>query len=431
MTSVDITPLSIFFLTFALAYPIGLFYVSVLRRRRGRDEQEAAAHVFSLIVPARNEEAVIEGCLMSVIALDYPRDQFEVLVVDDASVDQTPSLVARYVSESSNVFTLRLLSSEGARGKATALNRAFRYLRSTSRFRSNPNWIVGIFDADGHPDSDMLRKASFQFLSPAVAGVQASVRIRNRDGCWLTRMQDIEFAGFSRITQIIRMKITGSAALGGNGQFVRASSLIGAAIDAEEGVYWKPDALTEDLELSTRLVLKNFDLRHLDTSRVWQQGVESIKPLLRQRTRWAWGSLQVFVEYVLRLRICTAPDVRLLKRLDLLFSLSVFLVSPLVLLSWLLSAFMFLGLVGVQSALPPTAMFLLSFGYLPVVGYGLVTLTDYRGRRTPLDLMYFAIYTYHWVPCLYVGLWRLLSKRGPIWWKTVRYREILGVEPHG
>ena len=424
MPFVDMTAVSAFFLVFALAYPLALVYLSVLRRRHGREEGTASAHVFTLIVPARNEEAVIEGCVKSLLALDYPRDRFEILVVDDSSVDKTPSIVEGYVTESSNVSIMRLSGAECGRGKATVLNRAFRHLREHSRFRHSPNWILGIFDADGWPDTDMLRKASFQFLTPTVAGAQASVRIRNRDTGWLTRMQDIEFAGFSRTTQLIRMGISGSAALGGNGQFVRVSSLVEAAIDADGGLYWKPDALTEDLELSSRLVLRDWDLRHLDTTRVWQQGVEATRPLLKQRTRWAWGSLQVFVEYVVRLRIFTAPNVRLRKRLDLLFNLSMFLVSPLVLLSWLLSALMFLGLVNVRSSFPPSIMFVLSFGYLPIVGYGLFTLADYPRRRLPLDLLGFAIYTYHWVPCLYLGLWRLLVRRGPTWWKTVRYREL-------
>jgi cellulose synthase/poly-beta-1,6-N-acetylglucosamine synthase-like glycosyltransferase len=423
MPSVDMNPVSLFFLVFALGYPLALFYISILRHRRDRTEGTASAHVFSLIVPARDEAAVIEGCVTSLLALDYPADRFEILVVDDSSVDGTSSILERYVTESSNVSITRLSGAECGRGKATVLNRAFLHLRENSRFQHAPNWIIGIFDADGHPDRDMLRKASFQFLSPAVAGVQASVRIRNRDSCWLTRMQDIEFAGFSRMTQLIRMRITGSAALGGNGQFVRACSLVEAAIDAGAGIYWKPDALTEDLELSSRLILRNWDLRHLDTSRVWQQGVEATGPLLRQRTRWAWGSLQVFVDYVLRLRIFTAPNVRLWKRLDLFFNLSMFLVSPLVLLSWSLSAFMFLGLVNLRSSFPPSAMFLLAFGYLPIVGYGLATLADYSRRRLPLDLLGFAIYTYHWIPCLYLGLWRLISRRAPIWWKTMRYGE--------
>ena len=425
MASIDITPLSFFFSIFALAYLVALLYVLIFERRHDCVELDATDQVFSLIVPAHNEESVIAACLDALFGLDYSRDQVEILVVDDASTDRTARIVSEYAERfPGRVAMLQVPIAEGGRGKATALNRAFRFLNESSRFREDAKWIIGIFDGDGEPDANMLKKASAQFRSLTVAGVQATVRIRNRAVSWLTRMQDIEFAGFSRVTQIIRMRISHSAALGGNGQFVRASALRTVAINLEEGVFWQPDSLTEDLDLSTRLVLQNWDLHHLSSSSVWQEGVETTKSLMNQRTRWAWGSLQVFVEYVLRLRILKTPDVRLGKRLDLLFNLSMFLVSPLVLVTWILSAVAFLGLIQIVASFPTAMMVLVSFGYLPFVGYGLLTVGGYRKARILLDLVGFAIYTYHWVPCLYVAMWRLLSRTGPVWLKTAREGEI-------
>lgn len=424
MAPFDITPISLFFLAFASVYLVALAYLGLVERRRQRDEAESTSHMFSLVVPAHDEQNVIDDCISALLALDYPPDQFETIIVDDGSSDLTAARVrAKLERHSGRIAMLQIPREQGARGKANALNHAFQVLRETSRFRGHPSWIVGVFDADGQPDRDMLKKASFQFLSPGVGGVQSSVRIRNRDRSWLTRMQDIEFAGFSRVTQIIRTRITNSAALGGNGQFVRASAIEQIAIDAANGVYWDPDALTEDLELSTRLVLRNWDLHHLNTSFVWQEGVETTRALMRQRTRWAWGSLQVFFEFVLGLKVLRAPNVRLRKRLDLLFNLSIFLVSPLIFATWILTVLAFIGLATVLSSLPTVMMIFLSFAYLPVVGYGLATLGEYRRLRLPLDLIGFAIYTYHWVPCLYAGLWHLAARHGPTWWKTLRNGE--------
>ena len=421
MISLDITPVSAFFLVFALTYFFALVYVALLERRTQRDEGEATEHVFSLIVPAHNEESVVDGCLKSLLELAYPRDKFEVLVVNDGSTDSTAAIALTYAQTYADRFMmLQVPKKDGVRGKSSALNHGFRFLRDQSRFRDDPKWVIGVFDADGHPEHDMLKKASFQFLTPNVAGVQASVRISNRDVSWLTRMQDIEFAGFSRVTQIIRTRITSSASLGGNGQFVRASALQAVVIDREAGTYWNPKSLTEDLDLSVRLVLRNWDLHHLNTSWVWQEGVETTRTLIRQRTRWAWGSLQVFVDYVLRIRVLTKPDVRFLKRLDLLFNLSIFLVSPFVFLSWILTAFAFVGLLSIVSLFSGAMMFVVSFAYLPIVGYGLITVRGYRKAYLPLDLIGFALYTYHWVPCLYAGLWHLVARHGPVWWKTAR-----------
>ncbi len=373
----------------------------------------------SVVIPCYRQAHYLPEAIESVFAQTYR--QFEIMVVDDNSGDRTGEIAVRFSTvHPGRVGVVRVPERESGRGKASALNHGYRYLRENSRFRKNPDWIIGVFDADGTPDQDMLGKASFQLRDPHVGGIQAAVRIRNRDVSWLTHMQDVEFAGFARMTQIIRTRITNSASLGGNGQFVRSAALEEIALDQDRQVYWDPHALTEDLELAARMALRNWDMYQLDTSRVWQEGVQDIRSLMKQRTRWAWGSLQVFVEYVVRMRILTTPNVRLRKRLDLLFNLSMFLVSPLVLVTWILSIVAFVGRLSVASGFPGPIMLLLSFGYFPIVGYGLLTSQGYTRRRLPLDLVGFAIYTYHWVPCLYLGLWHVVSRRAPIWWKTSR-----------
>ncbi len=421
MATFDLTPFSALFLLFTLGYVFALAYIALIERRHSRHEGLSTDHVYSLIVPARNEEAVLEACLEGLLSLDYPPDRFEILVVDDNSDDGTGDIAARCVAaHADRVRVFRVPSADSKQGKASALNAGYRFLLESSRFREDPTWIIGVFDADGTPDRDMLGKASYQFRNPSVGGIQAAVRIRNRAVSWLTRMQDVEFVGFARMTQIIRTRLTHSASLGGNGQFVRAAALEDIALDRERLLYWDPRALTEDLELSTRLALRNWDMYQLDTSRVWQEGVEDLRSLMRQRTRWAWGSIQVFAEYVVRMRILRTPNVQLRKRLDLLFNLSMFLVSPFVLVTWILSAVAFTGILSVSSAFPGPAMWLLSFGYFPVVGYGLLTSDGYSWRRLPADLIGFAIYTYHWVPCLYIGLWHVVARHAPLWWKTSR-----------
>jgi len=421
MAVFDVSAFTAIFLLFTLTYVTALVYVALLERVRSRKEGIAQDHAFSLLVPARNESAVLGFCLERLLALEYPLDRFEIVVVDDGSDDDTERIAAEVAaSHPGSIRVVRVPPSSAGKGKASALNFGYGFLRRTSSFRDAPDWIIGVFDADGSPDSDMLRKASFQFRTPSVGGIQASVRIRNRDVSWLTRMQDIEFAGFARMTQLIRSRITRSASLGGNGQFVRATALEGCALDQTNDTYWNPESLTEDLELATRLALGNWDMQQLNTTRVWQEGVENLGALMSQRTRWAWGSLQVFSEYVVRLRVFTTPGVQLRKRLDLLFNLSMFLVSPLVMITWIMTGFAFFGLVSVASWFPGHVMLFLSFGYFPVVGYGLLTAEGFRRRTLPADLIGFAIYTYHWVPCLYLGLWHVAARHVPVWWKTTR-----------
>ena len=421
MAALDMMPFSAFFLLFTLGYLVALAYVALLERRHAREEGFSTGGVFSLIVPARNEASVLALCLDGLLALEYPPDRFEILVVDDGSSDATPDIAERCAAAyPGRIRVLRTGEGEGGQGKAAVLNAGYRFLRENGRFRQDPDWIIGVFDADGVPDRDMLGKAAFQFREPSVGGIQAAVRIRNRDASWLTRMQDVEFVGFARMTQLIRTRVTRSASLGGNGQFVRAAALETIALDPDRHWVWDPGALTEDLELATRLALHNWDMYQLGTSQVWQEGVEDVRALLKQRTRWAWGSLQVFAQYVVGMKILRTPGVRLRKRLDLLFNLTMFLVSPLVLVTWILAVAAYAGLFSAASALPGPAMLLLSFGYFPVVGYGLLTSERYDRRRLLMDLVGFAVYTYHWIPCLYLGLWHVIARHAPTWSKTSR-----------
>ena len=422
--TIDTTVLSILFAFFGAFYSILLVAVLYARRRKSYEEGTDDACAFSLMIPARNEASVIRATLDSLLALDYPADRFEVLVIDDGSTDSTSDVVARYAAEHPRrLRVVRVPDDRAGHGKSEALNLGFRTLLRASPFRDDASWVVGVFDADGLADPDLLRKAAFQFRDPSVGAVQATVRIANRHHSGLARMQDLEFSAFSRVTQMIRSQFADSASLGGNGQFVRADALRSAEISGSPSRFWRPGALTEDLELSMRLALKRWKIRHLSTSCVHQEGVERFRDLLRQRTRWAWGALQVFVEYVLKLKIARALDVPFRKRVDLAVTLSLFLMSPLVLAVWLLTFLSFAGVLSVTNQLPVLLTLGISFGFFPVVAWGMWHQREYRRWRLPLDLLLFTAYTYHWLPCLYVAILRVIGGDDPRWFKTRRISE--------
>src|SRR2546425_3903304 len=418
MIEIDTTPLSILFAFFGAFYSLLLVAVLRARRRRRTPEGLSTASRFSLMVPARNEESVLDRTLEGVLSVDYPHERFEVLVIDDGSTDRTSEIAARWAARHpGRISIIHLPEGRSGQGKAEALNFGFRHLLRTSRFNGRREWVIGVFDADGVPDADLLQKAASQFENPKVGAVQASVRITNRGTSRLARMQDIEFSAFSRVTQMIRGELLDSASLGGNGQFVRARALYGAAISRKPHRFWRPGALTEDLELSARLVLRSWRIKHLATSYVHQEGVERFSDLFRQRTRWAWGSLQVFVEYILKLKFIRAPNVPLKKRLDLVMSLSLFLMSPLVMVVWLLTFLDLIHVIQAVNQLPFLATLAISFGFFPIVTWGMWDQKEYRKARLPLDLLLFTLYTYHWLPCLSAAALRVSGGAAPKWFK--------------
>src|SRR5512135_1807461 len=112
-----------------LFFYVGLFYnLPVLAagvrgiRRSGRVPRRMAGGLtalpfFSLILPVKNEESVVGRLLEAFSRLDYPADRFEVVVVDDGSVDRTAEICGSYAKRSGNV---RFFRREVSNGKANA-----------------------------------------------------------------------------------------------------------------------------------------------------------------------------------------------------------------------------------------------------------------------------------------------------------------------
>jgi 1,2-diacylglycerol 3-beta-glucosyltransferase len=238
----------------------------------------ADAFTWVFLVPAMNEEVVIADSVERLVALPVARKR--IVVIDDASDDRTPEILAGI--DHPDLFVLRRDKPDAQKGKAAGLNYAYRALRGYDRERT----IVVIVDADGRLDGEAPHFASGHFVDPEVGGVQALVRMYNRQTP-LVYMQDVEFGVYGHLFQAGRNR-WGTAGMGGNGQFNRLSALDDVA--NEEGP-WR-DKLTEDQDLGLRLIAKGWKGRQDLRAFVSQQGLSKPRPLFRQRTRWSQGNLQ-------------------------------------------------------------------------------------------------------------------------------------------
>jgi cellulose synthase/poly-beta-1,6-N-acetylglucosamine synthase-like glycosyltransferase len=269
------------------------------------------------------------------------------------------------------------------------------------------------------PDKDMLKKASFQFNDPKVGGVQTVVRIKNRENSLLAKMQDIEFITFARSVQFARTVFNGSVALGGNGQFVRATALETSTLKHLKE-YWKTDSLTEDLDISVRLLMKNWENRYLDSTAVHQEGAETFPILIRQRTRWSWGTLQALSSYVFNLRIWRSK-ISLRKKLDISIYLTHVTLPLVVLLCYIWSGLSFLGILELQNAFPFAFCLANAFSFIPFFVYSLwKERKDYPVRQFVPLIAIALVYTYHWIPCVTSATLKMLLCK-PTWFKTPRF----------
>ena len=142
----------------------------------------------SVIIPAYNEGPVVQSAIRSVMALEYP--QFEAIVVDDGSSDETYELASSLIS----VFglnRLRVIRQANA-GKAAALNAGIAQARGE---------FVLCVDADSRLEPQSLREAIKHFSDPKVAAVAGNVRVANR-GNGLTKLQALEYIEEDELVEV-------------------------------------------------------------------------------------------------------------------------------------------------------------------------------------------------------------------------------------
>ena len=416
---IDTTILTVYFIVTCTLYNA---FLMVVIARGHKNEGEDVGHFFSLLIPAHNEEKVIAETLNNVLNLDYPSELFEVTVINGGSTDKTKEILCKFQKKHSNLKLLNIPPFNGGRGKSAALNAGLAdFLLTWRGLEVNPRhrWIIGVFDSDAAPQANMLKKVSFQFNQQDVGGVQTLVRIKNRTKSILAKLQDIEFLAFARAVQYARNNYAGSVALGGNGQFVRATAFDTAALKPTEE-YWNNESLTEDLDLGVRLLTLKWKNVYIDTTSVSQEGTETLMTMFRQRERWAWGTLQTLKLSVLKPSFWRAKT-NLKVKIDISIYLIHILLPIFVSICWIWSGLGFLGIIETSNFFPLAFTLANGFSFLPLLGYGLLKERAEYPRWQIVPLLFMTVaYTYHWIPCVTSALVKMATAK-PVWTKTPRF----------
>ena len=232
----------------------------------------------SLLVAAKNEESVIAQLVENLCNLDYPSDCYEVWVIDDHSTDSTPILLDQLAEKFGQLNVLHRRNGGG--GKSGALNQVLPLTRGE---------FLGVFDADAQVSPDLLRQVVPLFDAEQIGAVQLRKAISNAPFNFLTQSQAAEMA-LDTFFQQQRIALGGIGELRGNGQFVRRS-----AIETCGG--WNEETITDDLDLTLRLHLNDWDIEFLAFPPVYEEGVTKPISLWHQRNRWAEGGYQRYLDY--------------------------------------------------------------------------------------------------------------------------------------
>ena len=277
---------------FMLGYQLLLFLLGFQYSLRVAKERLALSHAtpqlphISIIIPAHNEELVIERTLESILELDYPLDRLEILVVNDGSTDNTAAVIQKIATRDTRVRLLNIPVEEGGRGKSAALN--FGLAQA-----SHP--VIGVYDADNRPEPPALKYLAQQLVSHEKLGaVIGKFRAINKSENLLLRCLNIEALSFQWIIQAGRWMLLKMCTLPGTNFLVYKSIL-------QQLNGWDELALTEDAELTIRLCEAGYQIKFVPYAVTWEQEPRTLKAWIRQRTRWVRGNNYVLRKYLFQL----------------------------------------------------------------------------------------------------------------------------------
>ncbi len=231
----------------------------------------------SIMIPAHNEESVIANTVENILQIDYPA--FEIIVIDDRSSDDTAAVINELASKYKNLKAL-IRDKDAFPGKSAVLNDALKIADGEA---------ILVFDADATVEPDFLNKLVPNLEPADVGAVQARKIIRNKDVNFLTRCQNNEYT-LDTYLQVGRDAVKGAVELRGNGELIKRQAL-------EDIGGWNNYTITDDLDMSTRLHIKGWDVRFCPEACVYEEGIIYVFPLFRQRRRWLEGTIRRYLEY--------------------------------------------------------------------------------------------------------------------------------------
>lgn len=228
-------------------------------------------------LPIFNELYVTERLIDNITKFDYPKDRYEIHVLDD-STDETLEISRRKVEEyKAKGFNIDLIRRPDRVGyKAGALKYGMQYAKGD---------FIAIFDADFLPNADFLRKTMPYFRDEKIGVVQTRWEHINENYSLLTRLQAFQLNVHFTVEQ--RGREAGSYLLQFNGT---AGVWRRETIDSAGG--WEADTLTEDLDLSYRAQLKGWKIAFREDIGSPAELPAEMNGLKSQQFRWMKGGAE-------------------------------------------------------------------------------------------------------------------------------------------
>ena len=239
------------------------------RRRQQHHAGRDYSPFVSVIVPAYNEELVINNTIHSLLTSAY--SNFEIIVVDDGSTDDTSKVVIQGFGDNQRVELLTVLNA----GKAAALNTGLRHARGE---------VIVALDADTIFAPQTIGALAHRFYNPKLGAIAGNAKVGNRINL-ITRWQALEYITSQNMDRRAFASLNCITVVPGAVGAWRKDLL-------EQVGGFPADTLAEDQDLTLQIRRLGYEIGYEETAVAWTEAPDRLRPLARQRYRWAYGTLQ-------------------------------------------------------------------------------------------------------------------------------------------
>jgi len=241
-------------------------------RRRKTSFDPSYLPAVAVLIPAYNEEKVIERTVRSVLDSDYPR--LRVIVIDDGSKDATLEVTRQAFQQEIAAGRVTVLTKPNS-GKAEALNFGLQHVTE--------ELFVGI-DADTLVAPDAISKLVPHFSNPRVGAMAGNAKVGNRVNLW-TRWQALEYITSQNFERRALNTLNAVSVVPG------AIGVWRTAAVRDAGAY-QPDTVAEDADLTMALLQAGYWVNYEDRALAYTEAPSTASGLMRQRFRWSFGIMQ-------------------------------------------------------------------------------------------------------------------------------------------
>lgn len=235
---------------------------------------------FTALIPARHEEKVIEDTIIAVHNIDYPNHLKEIIILcrsdDPKTINKAYETLQKIKDDNVRIFIFDDLPIN----KPHALNHGLREAK---------NEIIAVFDAEDEPHPHIYQIINTKMIESGADVVQSGIQLMNYRDRWFSALNCIEYFFWFRSGLIFFTDICGATPLGGNTVFFKRHYL-------HRANGWDENCLTEDADIGIKIsrlgakISVLYDEEHVTR----EESPQTVTELVKQRTRWNQGFIQVF-----------------------------------------------------------------------------------------------------------------------------------------